>query len=90
MNSTTGTIQTGIKYHLFIRNKSQNWLAKQLGWSINKLSRRMTGKTSFDIDELDAIAGTFGIEFDDLLNVPMIATCEPVESATSFDVEKVA
>ena len=87
MNSTAGMIKTGIKYHLFIRNKSQNWLAKQLGWNINKLSRRMTGKTSFNVDEIDAIAGTFGIGFEDLLNVPMVGNEEPV---TGIDVEKVA
>ena len=87
MNSTAGTIKTGIKYHLFIRNKSQNWLAKQLGWNINKLSRRMTGKIPFNVDELDAIAGTFGIGFEDLLNVPMVGNKEP---ATGIDVEKVA
>lgn len=90
MNSTAETIQAGIKYQLFVRSKSQNWLAKQLGWSINKLSRRMTGKTSFDIDELDAIAGTFGIEFDDLLNVPMMKTGGIAGNTASLDVEKVA
>ncbi|WP_214373449.1 helix-turn-helix transcriptional regulator [Bifidobacterium sp. SO1] len=72
MNSATQNLSAaGIRYRLYISNKSQRWLAKQLGWDVSRLSRRLAGKPAFKVDELDTIAEILGVDFDTLLSIPI-------------------
>jgi transcriptional regulator with XRE-family HTH domain len=49
---------------------SQTALAKALGMSQAAMSDRLTGKTPFTLDELQALADTFGVDPADLLAGP--------------------
>lgn len=60
----------GIRYRLAIIDKSQQWLADQIGISKDTLARRMTGKTNFDVDMADRIAKTLGTDFNGLIAPP--------------------
>lgn len=46
---------------------SQRELAERIGMSHASLSRRMTGAQPWDLNELDKIAGLFGMTIRDLL-----------------------
>lgn len=49
---------------------SQTALAKAMGMSQAAMSDRLTGKTPFTLDELQALADTFGVDPADLLVRP--------------------
>lgn len=89
MNSTQELAAAGIRYRLYIGNKSQRWLSKQLGWEVSKLARRLSGKPAFKVDELDTIAEILGIDFAELLSIPADAQqkffCSP---ATELDLAR--
>lgn len=40
---------------------SASRVAAALGWTDNYISRRLTAKTPFDVNDLDAIAGVLGV-----------------------------
>jgi transcriptional regulator with XRE-family HTH domain len=50
------------------RRKSHNWLAAQIRHSAAYLSRRMTGDTAFDLDDLERIAAALGVSAADIIN----------------------
>lgn len=70
MQTTQQLLAAGIRYRLAIIDKSQRWLADQIGISKDALSRRMTGKTNFDVDMADQIASILGTDFSGLLALP--------------------
>jgi len=67
MQDTQSASAKAIRLHLAARNKTQTWLANQLGESAFWMSRRMTGAKTFNVDELDRIAGVFNTTLDGLL-----------------------
>lgn len=67
MQSSQTEAAKAIRLHLASTNKSQNWLADQLGVWPAYLSNRMTGKQKFTTDDLDAIAQVFGTDLAGLL-----------------------
>lgn len=50
MSSTQKLTTAGIRYRLFIAQKSLRWLAAKLGWDVSKLSRRLAGQPAFKVD----------------------------------------
>lgn len=70
MQSTQDLAAIGIRYRLFARQLSQRWLSDKLGWSVAKLQRRLQGAPTFKLDEIDRIAGIFGLTVGELLTVP--------------------
>lgn len=53
-----------LKGALAERGISMSEIARRIGVTQQKLSRRMTGLNSFDIDELDRICAVAGLSFD--------------------------
>lgn len=49
------------------RSISQTKIAEALGTSQQSISRRMLGKTSFDVEEIYSLASTFGMTVSALL-----------------------
>ena len=66
MSSTQKLTTAGIRYRLFIAQKSLRWLAAKLGWDVSKLSQ-----PAFKVDELDMICEALGISFEELLTIPV-------------------
>lgn len=46
---------------------SASELARRLGMTQRYISRRLTGETAFDVDDLERIAGILNVEVSDLL-----------------------
>lgn len=70
MPSITTSQQTAtkaIRLRLVARDKNQQWLADELGESPFWVSRRMSGTTKWDVDDLDRIAMVFGTSLDGLM-----------------------
>ena len=57
-----------IRVLLARRRMSAAELARQTGLRQQNLSRRMTGETAFDLDELEIIATALGVKVSDLVN----------------------
>lgn len=70
MSSTQELAAAGIRYRLYISNKSQRWLAKEMGWDVNRISRRLLGRPVFNVEELDRIASILGTDMEGLLSIP--------------------
>lgn len=71
MSSTQKLTTAGIRYQLFIAQKSLRWLAAKLGWDVSKLSHRLAGQPAFKVDELDMICEALGVSFEELLTIPV-------------------
>ena len=71
MSSTQKLTAAGIRYRLFIAQKSLRWLAANLGWDVSKLSRRLSGQPAFKVDELDMICEVLGVSLEELLTIPV-------------------
>ena len=67
MQGTQHAAVKAIRLHLAAINKSQVWLADQLGVSQFYIGRRMTGAVTFNVEDLDRIAEVFGRTTDQLL-----------------------
>lgn len=52
---------------------SQSALAERLGWTQQRVSRRISGATPFDVAELEAVAGALGVPVLRLLPVSEVA-----------------
>lgn len=63
-------VTAGIRYRLAILQKSQYWLADHIGMSTYALSRRMVGKKTFSVDEVDTVAAALGTDFEGLIALP--------------------
>lgn len=71
MQSTHATAVTAIRMLLASRGKSQAWLAGQLGETPFWLSRRMSGKKTFDVGTLDRIAAVFDLTTEEMLRLSL-------------------
>lgn len=71
MISTQKLTAAGLRYQLFIRNKSLRWMASKLDWDVSKLSRRLKGTPAFNVIEIDRITEILGIGFEELLTIPV-------------------
>ena len=69
MSSTQKLTAAGLRYQLFIRNKSLRWMASKLDWDVSKLSRRLKGTPAFNVIEIDRITEILGISFEELLTI---------------------
>jgi len=67
MQSSQSTAELSIRLKLAEINKSQTWLAAQIGVSPFYISRRMKGVQKFTVDDLDAIARVFKTDLAGLL-----------------------
>lgn len=68
MTSPTSQAAAGtIRAEAARRQISHRELAEKLGMSKAALSRRMTGVQAWDLEELHAVAGLFGMDVRDLL-----------------------
>ncbi|MFT8986622.1 MAG: helix-turn-helix transcriptional regulator [Bifidobacterium psychraerophilum] len=70
MQTTQQLLAAGIRYRLAIMDKSQRWLAEQVGISKYALARRMHSKTTFDVDLVDRLASALGTDFSGLIALP--------------------
>ena len=59
--STFEIITTSIRVRLAMLNKTQTWLASELGRTKAWLSDRMNGRVGMDTEDIDAIASGLGI-----------------------------
>jgi hypothetical protein len=73
MQTTQQLMTAGIRYRLAILGKPQAWLAKEIGISSFALSRRMSGRTHFDVELGDEIATALGTDFPSLISLPQMA-----------------
>ena len=62
-----------VRAELARRARSQQWLGEQLGISQANVSRRLLGKTPFDVEELVAIAEALEMDVHDLLPRTQVA-----------------
>lgn len=70
----TQRVSAEIRAELGRQQKSQRWLADQLGVDPAIVSRRMIGtRYTFTTAELDRIAGILGVPVDQLLGAPALA-----------------
>lgn len=68
MAQTTAELTAGaVRAELARRRISGREMARTLGWSAATTSRRLSGSSPFDIDELAAVAGFLGLAVGDLL-----------------------
>lgn len=73
-------VATAVRAHYAAAGLSAAALARQIGMSQSKMSRRTTAMEPFDIDELSAIAHALGVDLADLItgaNIPV----QPLRSA---------
>src|SRR5690348_2258266 len=68
------TVADEVRVALARRRKSQGWLADQIGLHSSTFSRRMSGHTSFTLDELTAISAALGVPLGQLLGVTATQT----------------
>lgn len=71
----TATVAANIRSHMARQRVSQLELARRLGFSQSKVSRRLSGDFPITVDELESFARVLGITVADLLHgtVPAIA-----------------
>lgn len=68
MDQTTAELTAGaVRAELARRRISGRAMARALGWSHGTTSRRLSGSSPFDIDELAAVASFLGIPTSALL-----------------------
>ena len=60
-------VSAEIRAEMARQRLSQKELARRLGWSRAALSRRLTGGTSWSIDEADKIAELLGVRLRELV-----------------------
>lgn len=65
--SSQAAAEKAVRLLLAARRKTQAWLAAQIGETPFWISRRMSGKKTFNVDDLDRIAGVFDLTLDGLL-----------------------
>lgn len=68
MASANEDVATRVRVNLAIINQPQAWLARQLGWSEQRLSQRMAGNTSFAFSDVVAIAAVFKVTVPEFLS----------------------
>lgn len=62
--SRSAAVARRLREELAGRRLSVSEIARRLGTTQQKLSRRMTGMTPWDVDELDDVCAAAGISFD--------------------------
>lgn len=67
MATKTSQISAKIKANLAFQGKSQIQLAEALGLTRESLNRRLSGKTSWEIDEVMAVSTYLEMPFEDLM-----------------------
>lgn len=67
VTSPSETVAANVKAEMARRSHSQNTLAPLVGMRQQALSRRLSGKTAFTIDELATIATALGVSLADLI-----------------------
>ncbi len=72
-NSLSARVAENVRAEMARRRQSQAALARHLGRTQQFVSRRMTGATSFTLDELDQIADILDVRLVDLLGDDMEA-----------------
>lgn len=74
---------SGLRAEMARANMSQKDLAKILGLSIAAANRRMLGRVSFRLDELNIIATHLGVQIDQLVGEPqaLAADHSPTKNA---------
>lgn len=65
--SPSETVAANVKAEMARRSHSQNTFAPLIGMRQQALSRRLSGKTSFTIDELAAVAAALEVSLADLI-----------------------
>ena len=63
----SGHVAANIRAELARQRRPQSELVTLLGLSPSAVSRRLSGQQSFELDEVEAIAGLFGVPVADLL-----------------------
>jgi transcriptional regulator with XRE-family HTH domain len=74
-----------VRAQLARRKLSASRAAKAIGWSQPYISRRLTGETAFDLDDLEALAGLLEIPVGSLFGLqadpPRVLTMVPARSS---------
>lgn len=73
---------TGIRMHLALKQRSQTWLASEIGESSHWVSRRMSGKVKLNLEDIDRIASALST---DLLGILEMADGVDVTGRTSCE-----
>ena len=78
---TAVIVGRNIRAELVRSNRSQAWLAEQIGITQGQVSGRLSGKIPVRVDEVVAIAGYLDVPLTDLLRgvieAPTVATAVP-------------
>lgn len=84
MARTQHRAEQAIRLILAAHNKSQAWLAQQLGESPFWVARRLNGVVNFDVEDLDRVARVLGTDLAGLLqftdNLPQIQPAKEIAS----------
>lgn len=67
MQDTQSAIVKAIRLHLAAKNRTQVWLARQIGVSQFWIGRRMNSATIFTVEDVDRVASVLGTSFEQLL-----------------------
>lgn len=70
MRSSADRAVQAILLLLVARDKTKTWLASELGESQFWVGRRLNGTVTPDLQDLDRIAGVFGISVPEMLAIP--------------------
>lgn len=69
-NDARREIAAAVRAHLAVRNMKDTELARRIGWSQSKMSRRTNEDTPFDSDDLGTIAAELELSLVELIQMP--------------------
>lgn len=81
MSTVQQDVAAEVRAHLARHGRSGRSMAAQLGWQQKYLSRRLTGKVPFDVNDLDAIADALGVPVVAFFAWPLSGNSAPYEEA---------
>lgn len=69
IRTTTRRVASNVRAEMARRNHTQQTLAQAVGKTQQSLSRRLSGQTSFTVDELADIAAALGVNLSALVEL---------------------
>jgi hypothetical protein len=85
--SARDEIAAAVRAHFAVRSLSDTAAARLINKSQSWMSRRTTGETPIDADELGLIADALGITYVDLVQLPKFMPTAPLPSARVTEID---
>lgn len=82
--SSRAEVAAAVRAHIAARRSNDSRVARAIGMTQAKFSRRTNEGVAFDTDDLGRIASHFGISLVELIQMPQTGTTGPEPSATEY------